>query len=72
MSASDKVQTLAEEYQKLSDTERHSFAELVAPIDRSELSEKWSSEIHRRAADIDSQRVNLINGEDFMKRLQGT
>ena len=68
MATSEKVRTLAEGYQKLNDEERHSFAELVAPVDSSELSQEWREEIHSRADDIDSGRVKLVDGEDFMKR----
>jgi putative addiction module component (TIGR02574 family) len=32
------------------------------------LSEEWIAEIDKRADDIDSGRVQLIDGEDFMRR----
>ena len=70
MATSEKVRTLAEGYQKLNDEERHSFAELVAPVDSSELSQEWREEIHSRADDIDSGRVKLVDGEKVMEELR--
>jgi hypothetical protein len=65
-----KVRELAESYQKLNNEERHSFAELVAPVDTSEMSGEWIAEICNRADDIDSGRVELIDGEEFLRRFK--
>ena len=70
MAISEKVRALAECYQQLTDEERHSFAELVAPVDTDEVSDEWLAEIRSRADDIDSGRVQLIDGEDFMRRFK--
>jgi hypothetical protein len=65
-----KVRELAEIYQKLNNEERHSFAELVAPVDTSEMSGERIAEICNRADDIDSGRVELIDGEEFLRRFK--
>jgi hypothetical protein len=70
MAVSEKVKSLVDRYSELSDDERHEFVTLVAPIDESEVSEEWSKELHSRADDIDSGRVQLIDGEDFLRRLR--
>ena len=70
MVTSEKVRILAESYRKLNDGERHKFAELVAPVGSIELTQEWCEEIRSRADDIDSCRVKLIDGEDFMKRFK--
>ena len=69
MAISEKVRELAESYSMLSVEERCSFAELVAPVDKSELSEEWIGEIRSRAQDIDSGQVELVSGDDFLRRL---
>jgi hypothetical protein len=33
------------------------------------VSEEWSQELRSRAHDIDSGRVQLVDGDDFLKRL---
>ena len=70
MALSEKVRILAESYAELSDEERHEFVRLVAPVDESEVSREWCEELHSRADDIDSGRVKLIDGEDFLRRLR--
>lgn len=70
MGTSEKVRELAESYQKLSHEERHRFAELVAPVDAGEVSEEWLAEIRSRADDIDSGKVKLVDGEDFLRRFK--
>jgi PHD/YefM family antitoxin component YafN of YafNO toxin-antitoxin module len=35
-----------------------------------EISEEWREELRTRASDIDEGRVELIDGEDFLKRLR--
>ena len=70
MAISEKVRNLAESYQQLTAEERHSFAELVAPVCDSELSDEWVAEVKSRADDIDSGRVKLIDGKEFMKRFR--
>ena len=69
MSVTARVSELAESYWQLSDEERRSFAELVAPLDRSEHSPEWLAEIRSRADDIDSGKVKLVDGDDFLRRL---
>ena len=69
MALSEKVRVLAESYAELSSEERHEFARLVAPVDESEVSQEWRKELHSRADDIDSGRVQLVDGEDFLRRL---
>ena len=69
MAISQKVRALAEGYAELNAEERHEFASLVAPVDDSKISQEWSNEIHSRADDIDSGRVELVDGEDFLRRL---
>ena len=68
MVVSEKVKNLAENYKELSDDERHIFVELVAPVDATEISQEWLTEITKRAEDIDSGRVKLVEGDDFMRR----
>ena len=70
MATSEKVRNLAEGYQRLNDEERHTFAELVAPVDTSEVSQEWLEEIRSRADDIDSGRVKLIDGEEVLGQLR--
>jgi hypothetical protein len=70
MATSEKVRNLAEGYQRLNDEERHTFAELVAPIDTSEVSQEWLEEIRSRADDIDAGRVKLIDGEEVLGQLR--
>ena len=69
MAVSEKVRVLAEGYAELSSEERHEFVSLVAPVDESEVSQEWREELHSRADDIDSGRVKLVDGEDFLRRL---
>jgi len=69
MAVSEKVRVLAESYEQLSGDERHEFLDLVAPIDHSEVSEEWREELRNRAEEIDSGRVQLVDGEDFLRRL---
>jgi len=70
MATSEKVRVLAESYQKLNHEERHSFAELVAPVGGIELSQEWRDEIRSRANDIDSGRVQLIDGKTVLEQLR--
>ncbi len=69
MAASEKVRELAESYTELSPEERSEFLSLVAPDDGAELSGEWLTELRSRADDIDSGRVQLMDGEDFLRRL---
>jgi hypothetical protein len=69
MALSEKVRALAESYAELSSEERHEFVSLVAPVDESEVSQEWREELHRRAEDLDSGRVQLVDGDDFLRRL---
>ena len=70
MPVSEKVRLLAESYAELSADERHEFVSLVAPVDDSDLSTEWLSELRSRADDIDSGRVKLVDGEDVLRRLR--
>ena len=70
MAVSEKVRELAATYTSLSSEERHEFATLVAPIDDSEVSQEWVAELHSRADDIDSGKVQLVDGEDVLRRLR--
>lgn len=70
MIASEKVHQVAESYSGLSHEERYEFAALVAPLDLEEMSDEWLTEFHHRADEIDSGRVQLIEGEDVMRRLR--
>ncbi len=38
--------------------------------DEPEVSQEWSDELTQRAEDIDAGRVELIDGDDFLKRLE--
>ena len=66
----EKVRSLAQSYHELNVEERHTFAELVAPVDASEVSEEWLDEIRSRADDIDSGQVKLIDGEEVLRQLR--
>jgi len=70
MATSEKVSELAENYRQLSDEERHAFAELVAPVNASEISPEWLVEIRSRADDIDTGKVKLIDGEEVLRELR--
>ncbi len=70
MVISERVRLVAESYGKLNDEERHEFAALVAPVDESEVSEEWVAELRGRADDIDSGRVQLVDGDEVMRRLR--
>ena len=70
MGISEKVSELVENYLQLSDEERHTFAELVAPVDASEISPEWLDEIRSRADDIDTGKVKLIDGEEVLRELR--
>jgi hypothetical protein len=70
MATSEKVNELAESYRELSDEERHSFAELVAPLDERKISREWLDEIRSRANDIDTGKVKLIDGEEVIRELR--
>ena len=61
---------MAESYANLNDEERHEFVSLVAPVDASAVSEEWLKELHKRANDIDAGRVQLVDGDDFLRRLR--
>jgi Putative addiction module component len=68
MIASEKVRNLIESYENLSEQERHEFVRLVVPLDGSPVSAEWNAELHQRADEIDSGTVELIHGEDFLRR----
>ena len=68
MATSEKVRKLVDEYETLNDQERDQFESLIAPLEESPVSAEWLTELHSRANDIDSGRVKLISGEDFLKR----
>jgi len=70
MSTSEKVRQLAESYQELSHEERRDFAMLVAPEDTEALSPEWTAEVRSRAEEIDSGKVKLVAGDDFLRRLK--
>lgn len=70
MATSEKVKELAESYRQLSDEERHTFVELVAPLDNTELGREWLEEIRSRANDIDTGKVKLIDGEEVLGELR--
>lgn len=69
MPPTEQVRQLAEQYDQLNDEDRRDFAHLVGAVDNSEITQEWSQELHSRADDIDSGRVQLIDGDDFLKRL---
>jgi hypothetical protein len=70
MSTSEKVRQLVESYAGLSIEERSEFVSLVVPIDESEVSTEWIAELRSRADDIDAERVELVDGKDFLRRLR--
>jgi hypothetical protein len=70
MAISEKVRQVAAGYAELNDEERHEFVALVAPSDDEEVSQEWLKELDSRADDIDSGRVQLIDGDDFLRRLR--
>jgi hypothetical protein len=70
MITSEKVRQIAEIYSGFNADERYEFAALVAPLDAEEVSDEWLTELHSRADDIDSGRVQLVEGEDVMHRLR--
>lgn len=70
--------TTAELYEKAKDCALHLPSEersrlagrLLKSLDEVEgLSSEWLTEIRNRADDIDAGCVNLIDGEDFLRRL---
>lgn len=69
MAASEKVRQLAESYAGLSEEEQSEFFSLLATGGDGEVSAEWVSELRSRADDIDSGRVQLVDGEDFLRRL---
>ncbi len=38
--------------------------------DDTAINEEWCDELNRRAKDIDEGRVDLVDGEDFLRRLR--
>ncbi len=68
METSEKVRKLIDEYETFNDQERAEFDSLIAPREESPISPVWLAELHSRAEDIDSGRVELISGVDFLKR----
>ncbi|MEO0416073.1 MAG: hypothetical protein AAF226_14090 [Verrucomicrobiota bacterium] len=46
------------------------FEKLKQQIDGYELDREWSNELHKRAEEIDHGEVDLVEGEDFLKRLK--
>lgn len=70
MATSEKVNELAESYRQLSNEERHAFAELVAPLDDTEIGREWLDEIRSRANDIDTGKVQLIDGKEVLGELR--
>ena len=70
MAASERVRRLAEGYAELTDEERQDFETLVAPVEDGDVPADWREEVRYRVADIDSGRVSLIDGEDFLQRLR--
>ena len=70
MAVSEKVRQIAESYAELNDEERHEFVALVVPSDGAEVSREWLEELSNRTDDIDSGRVQLIDGADFLRRLR--
>ncbi len=69
MAVSEKVRQLAETYTSLTNEERQEFATLVASGDDLGVNQEWITELRSRANDIDSGRVELVDGEDFLRRL---
>ena len=70
MIISEKVRQVAESYAGLSDEERYEFAALVAPFDVEEVSDEWLQELQSRAHQTKSGHVQLVDGEDVMRRLR--
>ena len=70
MANSEKVRQIAESYGKLTHEERHEFVALLSSVDEGEVSQEWVAELRSRADDIDSGRVQLVDGEDVMRRLR--
>lgn len=70
MAATEKVREVADRYQQLTHEERCEFAELIASSREDEVSDEWKAELRSRADDIDSGRVKLVDGDDFLKRLR--
>ncbi len=69
MSVSEKVRLLAESYAALDEEERSEFATLVVP-NVGEFGAEWLGAIRSRADDIDAGRVELVAGDDFLRRLR--
>jgi Putative addiction module component len=70
MSVSEIVRQVAESYSGFNADERYEFAALVAPLDVEDISSEWLTELHSRADDIDSGHVQLVEGEEVMRRLR--
>lgn len=70
MAVSEKVRRLAEGYVSLDEDERREFVALVATREGSEIGREWREEIRRRADDIDAGRIELVDGEDFLRQLR--
>lgn len=70
MTVTEKVREVADRYQQLTHDERCEFAELIASSREDEVSDEWKAELRSRADDIDSGRVQLVDGDDFLKRLR--
>ena len=70
MATSAKVERIIHEVESLSDEEREELMQSLVPADQDAVSAEWSREIHRRAREIDEGKVQLVNEEEFLRKLR--
>jgi hypothetical protein len=65
MAISANVERIIHEVAALNEQEREELMRALEPAD-----EEWSREIHRRAREIDEGRVQMMDEEDFVRKLR--
>jgi len=76
---SQQLQSVMQAALKLSSQDRAALAEEllrslddpgVSAAEQADIDDAWDKEIGRRIADVKSGRVQLVDGEDFRRRLR--
>lgn len=70
MAISARVERIIHEVEALSEDERNDLMRALDSTGTGGISAEWSEEIHRRVREIDEGKVQLVEEEDFFRKLR--
>lgn len=70
MAISAKVERMIHEVEALNDEERRELIRARSPVVEETVNDEWRRVIHRRADEIDTGKVQLVDEEHFLRKLR--